>query len=60
MARADRNRDRRQLVFIDETQAGQRLGEVGTAMNQNRPFVISGLEVRDLRAQVPAEDLGRS
>src|SRR5215208_3788021 len=32
VARADRDRDRRQLVFVDEAQAGQRLGEVGTAV----------------------------
>ena len=58
--RADRNRDRRQLVFVDEAQAGQRLGEVGAAVDQDRPFVVPSLQVRDLRAQVPAEDLGRS
>ncbi len=60
MPRADRNRDRRQLVFVDEAQAGQRLGEVGAAVDQDRPFVVPSLQVRDLRAQVPAEDLGRS
>src|SRR5215217_7817116 len=31
--RADRNRDRGQLVFVDEAQAGQRLGEVGAAVD---------------------------
>src|SRR4051812_13550148 len=56
-ARADGNRDRRQLVFVDEAQAGQRFGEVGTAVNQDRPFVVPSLKARDLRAQVPAEDL---
>src|SRR5215211_5014149 len=33
VSRADRNRDRRQLVFVDEAQAGQRLGEVGAAVD---------------------------
>jgi hypothetical protein len=58
--RADRNRDRRELVFVDEAQAGQRLGEVGPAVDQDRPFVVPSLQFRDLCAQVPAEDLGRS
>jgi hypothetical protein len=35
--RADRNRDRCQLVFVDEAQAGQRLGEVGAAVDQDGP-----------------------
>ena len=51
--RADRNRDRRQLVFVDEAQAGQRLGEVGAAVDQDRPFVVPSLQVRDLRARSP-------
>src|SRR3954453_8488087 len=59
-ARTDRDRDRRQLELVDEAQARQRLGEVGTAMDQDRPFGVPGLQVRDGRAQVTAEDLGRS
>ena len=58
--RADRDRDSRQLVFVDEAKACQRLGEVGAAVDQDRPFVVSSLQVRDLRGQVPAEDLDRS
>src|SRR4051794_18886520 len=58
--RADRNRHRRQLVFVDEAKTCQRLGEVRAAVNQDRPFVVASLEVRDLRGQVPAEDLDRS
>src|SRR6201991_3822342 len=59
-AGADRNRDRRQLVFVDEAQAGQRLGEVGAAVDQDRSFVVPSLEVGNLRAQGPAEDLDGS
>jgi hypothetical protein len=58
-ARTDRNRDRRQLELVDEAQARQRLREVGTTMDQDRPFVVAGLQVRNAHAQV-AEDLGRS
>src|SRR5215208_8381129 len=32
--RPDRNRDRRQLVFVDEAQAGHRLSEVGAAVDE--------------------------
>src|SRR3954447_13765565 len=59
-ARADRNRDRGQLVLVDQAEAGQRLGEVGAAVDQDRPFVVATLQVRDRCAQIPAEDLGRS
>src|SRR5262245_43644354 len=59
-ARADRTRDRRQMVLVDEARTGQRLGEVGAAVDQDGSLVIPSLQVRDLRAQVPAEDLGRS
>src|SRR3954449_7653888 len=48
--RADRNRDRRQLVFVDETKAGQRLGEVGPAVDQDRPFVVPSLQFGELCA----------
>ena len=37
---------------------GSAMGDVRTAVDQDRPFVVSGLQVRDLRAQVAAEDLG--
>ena len=53
--RADRDRDRRQLELVDEAQARQRLGEVGATMDQDRPSVVPGLQVRDARAQVPAK-----
>src|SRR3954452_348485 len=56
-ARADRNRDRGQLVLVDEAQAGQRLGEVGASVDQDRPFVVASLQFRDRFAQIPAEDL---
>ena len=59
-ARADRNRDRGQLVLVDQAEAGQRLGEVGAAVDQDRPFVVPSLQLRDRCAQIPAEDLGRS
>ena len=59
VARADRSRgNARQVVFVDETEARERCREVRTAVDQDRPPVISGLQVSlDLRAQVPAEDL---
>src|SRR5215218_7533149 len=47
----DRDRDRRELVFVDEAQAGQRLGQIGAAVDQDRPFVVATLQIRDLRAQ---------
>src|SRR3954451_22931186 len=56
-ARADRNRDRRELVFVDKAESGQRLGEAGAAVDEDRSFVVPSLQVRDLRAEVPAEDL---
>src|SRR4051812_49423636 len=59
-ARADRNRDRGQLILVDQAQAGQRLGEVGAAVDQHRPFVVPSLEFCDRCAQIPAENLGRS
>ena len=59
-AGADRDRDRRQLELVDEAQTRQRLSEVGAAVDQDRPFVVPGLQVRDACAQVPAEDFGRS
>src|SRR3954467_10268249 len=58
--RADRNRDGCQLILVDEAKACQRLGEIRAAVDQDRPFVVPSLEVRDLRGQVAAEDLGRS
>src|SRR4051812_24185108 len=36
---ADRDRERRQLIFIDEAQAGQRACEVGAAVDEDCPFV---------------------
>src|SRR3954471_15815812 len=59
-ARADRNRNRGQLVLVNEAQAGQRLGEVGASVDQDRPFVVPSLQIRDRCGQIPAEDLGRS
>src|SRR3954465_12405616 len=32
----------------------------GAAVDEDRPLVVPSLQLRDLRAQVPAEDLGRS
>src|SRR3954454_14098148 len=58
--RADRNRDSRQLVFVDQPGAGQRLGEGGAAVDQDRPVLVAGLQFGDLCAEVAAEDLDRS
>src|SRR4051794_38101624 len=57
-AGADRNRDRRQLVLVDEAQAGHRLGEGPATMDQDRPFVVPGLAVRNVWVQVPAVSIG--
>src|SRR3954447_18878058 len=49
---ADRDRDRGQLVLVDEAQAGQRRGEVGAAVDQDGPFVVASLQLGDLRDQI--------
>jgi hypothetical protein len=43
LPRADRNRDRRQLVFGDRAQTRQRPGEVWPAVDQDGPCVVARL-----------------
>ena len=47
--RADRNRNRRQLVFVDEAQAGQRLGEAGPPCTRTVPSSSEPSGRRSLR-----------
>src|SRR3954454_5955603 len=53
--RADRDGDRRQLVFVDGAKACRRLGEARAVVDQDRPFFDASLDLRYLRRQDPAE-----
>src|SRR3954453_21126019 len=57
-ARPDRDRDRGQLVLVDQAQAGQRPREGRASMDQDRSIVVPTLQFGDRRAQMVAEDLG--
>src|SRR5215813_13554536 len=49
--RADSDGNRHQLVFVDQAKAGQRLREIGAAVDQSRSFVVPSLQLGDPRAQ---------
>ena len=60
VAGADREGDPGELVLVDETEPGHRLGEVRPAVDEDRAVIVTSLQVGDGGAEVAAEDLGRA